>query len=50
MKMSSSASSKGCPFVKEKGTAFKDNYPEIRGAELERLASRVRQDQKEATG
>ena len=38
------------PFVKEKGTDFKDNHPEVQGAELERLVSRVTQDQKEATG
>lgn len=32
---------KGSPFVK--GTAPKDNYPEVLGEELERLVSRVRQ-------
>lgn len=51
MKMSNSAEErKGFPFVKEKGTDFKDNHPEVQGAELERLVSRVTQDQKEATG
>lgn len=38
------SASKGSHFVRDKGTALMDNYPEV--AEQEELASRVKHDQK----